>query len=131
MTTENISVQLNADTLEKINLLAESNNQSQSDFINELLANALNQFLLVQTGGLILTVPNPQFYHIEKESALACIEDIIRSSKACNQANIPNGLLAFAEYLKARLFADSQERKEFFKNNLEMRTRADSTQSDK
>lgn len=131
MSTEKISVQLNADLLEKINLLAENSGQSQDDFINELLDNALSHYFLVQTGGMLLTIPNPQFYHIDKENALASIEDVIQVSKVCTHANIPNGLLAFAEYLKARLFADSQERKDFFSNNLKLRTSANSTHSDK
>lgn len=127
MTKDNISVHLNADILEKINLFTENNGQDQADFINELLDNALNQHLLVQSGGFVLTVPNVQFYHIDKEKALACIDEVINTSNACTHANIPNGLMAFAEYLKTRLFADTQERKDFFKSNLEMRTSATST----
>ena len=131
MNTKNVSLQINVEHLETINLLSERAGQSQTDFINELLCNALTYYHLIQTGGLILTIPNVQFYHIDKEKALDCIEKVTHISKTCTQANIPNGFMAYAEYLKARLFADNQERVDFFKSNLEMRTSANSTQSDK
>ena len=126
-----IKLLIDNEILNKIKMFADKKGQNENDFLNELIENALNNHHLVQTGGFVLTVPNPQYYHIDKENALVCISGLYEISKTCTNANIPNGLTAYADFLKTRLFADTQERKDYFESNLEMRTSAKSTQSDK
>ena len=119
MNRENLSIQLDADVLEKLTLYTELYGKTQADFINELLDSALNNYFLVQAGGLVLTLPNPQFYVIDKVKAMECYEDIVQTAGACKNANIPSGMNVIADFLRARVFTDSQERKNFFKANLE------------
>ena len=119
MDRENITIQLDTDVLKKLNLYAELDHKSQSDFINELLDNALNNHFLMLTGGMVLTVPNPQFYHIDKDNALEKLLLINHVADECNSVNIPTGIYALANYLKARIFDDSESQRELFKNNLE------------
>lgn len=119
MDRENITMQLDVDVLKKLNLYAELDNKSQSDFINELLDNALNNYFLMLTGGMVLTVPNPQFYHIDKSSALEKLALIKHVADECNSANIPTGIYALTNYLKTRIFYDNESQREMFKNNLE------------
>lgn len=119
MNTENITLQLDTDVLEKLDLYAKFDNKSKNDFINELLDSALNNYFLVNTGGLVLTVPNPQFYHIDKAEALEKLALIKHTAIKCNYANIPTGMYALVNYLKARILHDSDKQRELFKNNLE------------
>lgn len=128
---KNTVLQFDEDLLNKIKIFAKQKGQTENDFINDLIKNALINHHVLLTGGFILTVPNPQFYHVNTEQALACICKVENTSKFCTQANIPNGLSAYADFLKARLFTDSQDRRDYFKTNLELRTSAESTQSDK
>ena len=119
MDRENITVQLDADVLEKLNLYAELDNKSQSDFINELLDSALNNYFLMLTGGMVLTVPNPQFYHIDECKAMEKLALLKSVANELNLANIPTGLYALVNYLNTRLFEDSQSQRELFKSAIE------------
>jgi hypothetical protein len=119
MDREKITIQLDADVLEKLNLYAKLDNKTQNDFINNILDNALNNYFLMLTGGMVLTVPNPQHYHIDKNKALEKLSLIKQVADECNSANIPTGIYALANYLKARIFDDSESQRELFKSNLE------------
>jgi len=118
MDRENITLQLNADVIKKLNLYAELDKKSQSDLINELLDSALNNYFLMRTGGMVLTVPNPQFYHINKDKAKAGIDQILETACYCTHANLHTGMLAVANFMETRLFIDNESVKERFKNNL-------------
>ena len=118
MSKENTSLRLETDTLEKIRIYAEIEKKSQSDFINELLDSALNDYFLKRAGGMTLTVPNPQFFHIDKNKAIECIDQITKTAGLCTHANIHTGMLAVANFMETRIFTDTADRKEYFKANL-------------
>lgn len=120
MDRENITIQLDADVLQKLNLYAELDKKSQSEFISELLDSALNNYFLLLTGGMVLTIPNPQFYHINKYDAYEKLALIHHVADECNMANIPSGLYALENYFKARIIEDSEAQRQLFKNNLEL-----------
>lgn len=115
---KNITLQLDADVLEKLNLYAELDKKSKSDLINELLDSALNNYFLMRTGGMVLTVPNPQFYHINKEKAKEGLDQIKEAACYCTHVNMNTGLFAVADFMETRLFSDDESTRERFKNSL-------------
>lgn len=119
MNRENVTLQLDTDTLEKINRFVELDKKSQNDFINELLDSALNNYFLMLTGGMVVTVPNPQFYHIDRAKALENLARITNVAAECTKANMPTGMYAIANYLKTRVFDDSSAQREAFKAALQ------------
>lgn len=118
MNREKITLELDVNIAKKLNVYAGLDEKIRADFINDLLDDALKNYYIVHTGGMILTVPNPQFYHIDKYKALEKLEMIKHVADECATANIPTGLYALINFLKTRVIDDDESRRNFFKQNL-------------
>lgn len=123
------SIRIDSELLEKIKVYSEIENCSQTDFINELVADGLEKYFLQRSGGAVFTLPNPQNYVIEEEKAKEALSILCTAADSIHRlnANLPIPLFAILAYFEQRLFYELPEDAERFKNNLVL----DCTQSEK
>lgn len=122
------SIRIDSELLEKIRVYSEIENCSQTDFINELLADGLEKYFLQRSGGAVLTLPNPQNYVIDAAKAKDALSVISAAADTIHNmnANLPIPLFAILAYFEQRLFYGLPEDAEQFKQNLIL----DSTRSE-
>lgn len=124
----NSLTRIDDDLLEKIRVYSEIESKTQTDFLNDLLAGALENHMLMRSGGAIFTIPNPQNYCIDKAAAKDALEIMKAAAKGISKvnANLPFSLFTIIAYFEQRLFIDDSEAINGFKTNLML----DCTQSD-
>ena len=123
------SIRIDSDLLDKIRVYSEIEKTSQTDFINNLLSDGLENYFLQRSGGAVLTLPNPQHYVIDKEKAKEVLSILCAAADSIHQlnANLPIPLFAILAFFEQRLFYELPEDVDRFKNNLIL----DCTQCDK
>ena len=123
------SIRIDSELLEKIKVYSEIENCSQTDFINELVADGLEKYFLQRSGGAVLTLPNPQNYVIDTDKAKEALSILCAAADSIHKlhSNLPIPLFAILAYFEQRLFYELPEDAERFKNNLVL----DCTQSEK
>ena len=92
----------------------------EDEFENALMAEAIENYKTVRSGGMVETIPNPQFNIVIPENGKEFIAILSRAAKELYNlnANIEYPLLSTIEFFNNRLFEDSDELRERFKNNL-------------
>lgn len=122
------SIRMDSELLGIIKVYSEIENCSQTDFINELLADGLEKYFLQRSGGAVLTLPNPQNYVIDAAKAKDALSILSAAADTIHNinANLPIPLFAILAYFQQRLFYELPEDAEQFKQNLIL----DSTRSD-
>ena len=114
------SIRIDTEILAKIKMYSEIEGKTQTDFLGELLEESLESYFLKRSGGMVLTIPNPQNFIVDLEKAkevlsiLASAADDIRRLNA----NIPVPLYGILAYLEQRLFYELPEDVEQFRKNL-------------
>ena len=113
------TVRIDENILQKIKVYAEVNNISQTDLINKLLTDGLDQMILERSGAGMFTIPNPQELSITGDD-FNNVRDFLATTAMrfhdmhCN-IHVPfYGILGF---LEQRLIYDSPEEIEKFKAN--------------
>lgn len=114
------SIRINSDLLEKIKMYSEIEGCTQTDFINDLVSDGLDQYLLQRSGGAVLTLPNPQNYSIDSDKARSALSILCAAAESIHNmnANLPLPLFAVLAFYEQRLFHELPEDAERFRNNL-------------
>ena len=114
------TIRIDSELLEKIKTYSEIAGCSQTDFINALVTDAFEKYIIQRSGGAILTLPNPQNYSIDADKAHAALSVLCDAAASINKlnANLPIPLFAILAFFEQRLFYEPPEIKEHFKMNL-------------
>ena len=123
------SIRIDSELLDKIKVYSEIENTSQTDFINDLLSDALEKYFLQRSGGAVLTLPNPQKYIIDDLEAKEALAILNVAADSIHQldVNLPIPLYPILAFFEQRLLYELPEDVERFKQNLIL----DCTQCDK
>ena len=128
MNNKYTTIRINEDTLETIRTYSEVEDKSMTDFLNDLLTEALDEYFLKRSGGAVMTIPNPQIEQFNSDDyrdALNILAEAAAKIGAMN-VHITPLLHNLLMYFNQRLFFELPEDVERFKNNLVL----DSTQCD-
>lgn len=108
------------DLFEKIKVYAEVNNISQTDLINKLLTDGLEQMILERSGAAMFTIPNPQLFSVDRKRAEDVLSILIDAAKQIYEvnANIPLPIFSIFTFLEQRLIYDLPEERKKFKQNM-------------
>lgn len=111
---------IDSELLDKIKIYSEIENTSQTDFINDLLSDALETYFLKRSGGAVFTIPNPQKYHIDWVEATEAISHLVVTADTIHRLNVylPIPLYAIIAFLEQRLWHELPEDVERFRNNM-------------
>ena len=114
------TIRIDEGLLEKVKVYAEIKKISQTDLINELLSDALDQMILERSGAALLTIPNPQLFSIDRKKADDVLDILANTAKSIYDvnANIPLPIYAIFAFLEQRLIYDSPEKVAKFKQNM-------------
>lgn len=113
-------IELNDSLYKKIVLYSEIENKTPSDFINDLILDSMNKYLLMRSGGAVLTIPNPQNFVIDKkigEKALSILRSTANEILEL-KVDVPIPMFAMLNFLEQRLFYELPEDEEMFKKNM-------------
>lgn len=113
-------------SIDKIQLYS---NIDKSTLINELLIRGINSYNIKMSGGVNLSLPNPDFFTTNKaelKEFLNCVIICQRNNKS--GYNVP--LYAIANYIEQRVFFDDNATLEEFKKYF-YSVQCDESQSDK
>ena len=114
------TIRIDEGLLEKVKVYAEIKKISQTDLINELLSDAMDQMILERSGAALLTIPNPQLFSVDRKKVDDVKDILINAAKAIYEvnANIPLPIYGILAFLEQRLDFDSPEEIEKFKQNM-------------
>lgn len=101
-----------------LRVYAEKEEQNADEFLTQLLGEALEQHALKRSGGLVATIPNPQFYQLHHDNVIALVMSLKSVAHDCNMLNVPIGLDSVTEFLLQRIIADTPELRVMFEKNL-------------
>lgn len=101
-----------------LRVYAEKEEQNADEFLTRLLGEALEQHALKRSGGLVATIPNPQFYQLHHDNVIALVMSLKSVAHDCNMLNVPIGLDSVTEFLLQRIIADTPELRVMFEKNL-------------
>lgn len=123
------SIRIDSELMDTIKIYSEIENVSQTDFINELISDGLENYFLQRSGGAVFTLPNPCNFVIEEDSAKEALTILCDAANEIHdlRSNLPVPLFAMFAFFEQRLFYELPEDREMFKRNLIL----DSTRSDK
>ena len=113
------TIRIDEGLLEKVKVYAEVNNISQTDLINKLLTDGLDQMILERSGAGMFTIPNPQELSITDDDFNNVRDFLANTAKNFHdmRCNIPVPFYGILAYLEQRLIYDSPEEIEKFKAN--------------
>ena len=114
------AIRIDEEILEKIKTYSEIKKVSQTDLINELLADALNQFILQRSGAAMFTIPNPQHFSVDQARTDEVLDILATAAKSIHDiyANIPVPLYGILAFLEQRLKYDSPDEIMTYKQNM-------------
>ena len=128
MNNKYTTIRINEETLETIKTYSEAENKSMTDFLNNLLSDALSEYFLKRSGGAVMTIPNPQievFNSNDYKEALNILSDAVSKIDSLD-VHITPLLYNILMFFNQRLFYELPEDAEKFKSNMIV----DSTQCD-
>ena len=114
------TIRMDESLMEMVKIYSEIEDKSQTDFINDLLKAAFDNYFNLRSGDGLLKLPNPQRFDIDEEKAEAALEILHNAFKALRKLHInyavpEHGILAFFEQ---RLFYELPEDREQFEKNM-------------
>ena len=114
------AIRIDEEILEKIKTYSEIKKVSQTDLINELLTDALNQLILQRSGAAMFTIPNPQHFSVDQAKTDEVLDILANAAKSIHDsyANIPIPIYGILAFLEQRLKFDLPEEIEAFKQNM-------------
>ena len=117
---EEVKGMLNAKNVKDVRFFSALEGMSEEEFANLLMANAIDEYKLIKSGGIVEGIPNPQFNNVDPEHGKIFIELLRGLSRSMyeNNLNIEFPLLPMIEFFATRLFKDDVATRETFKNNL-------------
>ncbi len=114
------TIRIDEGLLEKVKVYAEIKKISQTDLINELLSDAMDQMILERSGAALLTIPNPQLFSVDRKKIDDVKDILINAAKAIYEvnANIPLPIYGILAFLEQRIDFDTPEEIAKFKQNM-------------
>lgn len=119
MKEKTITYKLNEKGLAKLNYYRGIRAISQSDFSAIATEEKCNNDRLLRSGGVILKIPNPNFYNLSEEQRIEIIKTL---SNCVNELNnitpyADMGLSEILSYAQSRLLKDDKKRRNELKEN--------------
>lgn len=119
MKEKTITYKLSEKDLAKLNYYRGRRAISQSEFSAIAVNEKFNNERLLRSGGMILTIPNPNFYNLTEEQRIKIIKTL---SNCVNELNnitpyADMGLSEILSYAQARLLKDDEKRRNELKEN--------------
>ena len=113
---KNINVKVDERLVEKVNYyrkLDQNGEMSQADFVIKALDEKCNNERIIRSGGMILKIPNPNFYELTEEERIKIIQTL---SKCVNELNsitpyAEMGLIDILSHTQTRLLKDDKKRR--------------------
>lgn len=115
-------LRLDNDVIECIKHYADAENITESAFITNAIKAYCAQIRHQRSGGLYMTVPNPQAFQATAEQKAAALEILTSTAHklALNNGCLTFGVSELAAYAADRLYRDNNELKAIFKVNFEI-----------
>lgn len=119
MKEKTITYKLSEKDLSKLNYYRGHKAISQSEFSAIAVNEKFNNERLLRSGGMILTIPNPNFYNLTEGQRIKIIQTL---SNCVNELNnitpyADMGLSEILSYAQTRLLKDDEKRKNELKEN--------------
>ena len=116
------TIRIDEDLLDKVKAYSELNGVSQTDLINKLLSDGLDQMILERSGAALFTIPNPQLSALTSKEAEDALDFLTTTAKNFHdmRCNIPVPFYGILAYLEQRLIYDLPEERKKFKQNMVM-----------
>lgn len=116
------TIRIDEDLLDKVKVYSELKGVSQTDLINKLLTDGLDQMILERSGAAMFTIPNPQLSALTSKEAEDVLDFLTTTAKSFHdmRCNIPVPFYGILGFLEQRLIYDLPEERKKFKQNMVM-----------
>ena len=113
-----LSVRVDTKTIEKLNGICEDMGMSQAELISMAIEETAKNVRCTKCGGMIVSIPNPQFTMYTPEEAREIVQTISETANRLTKINpaLDFALHEVATYAAQRFFKDTEEQKENFYN---------------
>ena len=114
------STRLDLDVLDKLAHYSFASGTPMADFVSAAIMEKCEKEQILRSGGMMMTIPNPQFIRHNGEQAAIVVGVLSDSAKALSDNNpgLGFGLHKIAAFAQERLYQDSDAQKKIFAKNL-------------
>lgn len=112
-------MRLNENLKEMVTVYAGMSQKNPDDFLNELVKEALENYTHLRSGGLVCTIPNPQFFALSENDMFAIYGKLLEFEHCATIHALPLGLDQITAFVKERFYKDDEEWRNAFRKCVE------------
>lgn len=108
-------MKLNENLEKMVAQYARMSQRKPDDFLNELVRESLENYAHLRSGGLVCTIPNPQFFALSEDDMFAIYGKLLEFEHCATIHALPLGLDQLTAFVKERFYKDDEERRNAFR----------------